>query len=174
MDSASSIPGLLFCTQFKNLHLWLYGLHECLYKLRPCTSGKVQSIYRFKSNIWSHLVDLCWSPRLPDISGLMLKVEGMLHGGKHDPLPAVLRGAAAVKFKMTFFFLKVSHCLGLNIWYFSMSMKCGFMKFASDCICFAFAFYTPSLLIHTWVYRFACVQPNHFEILPSHRVMTYF
>ena len=42
-----------------------------------------------------------WSPQFPHIYGLLLKVEGMLHSGKHHPVTSFLRCLAAIKFKIT-------------------------------------------------------------------------
>lgn len=39
------------------------------------------------------------SPQFPEIYGLLLNEEGMLHSGKHGPVPGFLRCAAAIKFK---------------------------------------------------------------------------
>ena len=45
-----------------------------------------------------------WSPQFPDVYGLLLKEEEMLHSGKHGPVPTFLRRVAAIKFKITLFF----------------------------------------------------------------------
>ena len=42
--------------------------------------------------------------QFPDVYGLLLKEEAMLHIGKHGPVPTFLRRVAVIKFKITLFF----------------------------------------------------------------------
>ncbi len=45
------------------------------------------------------------------------KEEEILHDGKHDPVPTVLRPVAGIKFKMSLFFSYIFAFLSLNICY---------------------------------------------------------
>lgn len=47
-----------------------------------------------------------WSFQLPDIYGLLLKEEGMLYSGKHEPVSTFLKHADAIKFIITSFFIR--------------------------------------------------------------------
>lgn len=47
-----------------------------------------------------------WSAQLPDVYGLLVKEEGMLHSYNHGLDPTFLRHPAAIKFKMSFSFLE--------------------------------------------------------------------
>ena len=65
---------------------------------RPRTVEQLESYIRQE---WDNIPQ---SPQFPDVYGLLLKEEGMLHSGKHGPVPTFLRRVAAIKFKITLFF----------------------------------------------------------------------
>jgi len=53
-----------------------------------------------KTQDWSN----SWFPQFLDVYKPLFKEEGMLHSGKHGPVPTFLRAAAAIKFKMGKYF----------------------------------------------------------------------
>lgn len=80
-----------------------------------------------------------WSPRLLDVYRLFLKEDKMLHGGKHGPIPTILRHCH--------FLVKVVHVVP--------SAKCGFIRFAKHCSMFLFTLtfektYTKKSKVKCW------------------------
>jgi len=104
---------------------WCYGGALVSMELATCTSGKAPSMMQgFRATLPSvqmtSLSGKAWlcgkspgkmtvkelefqmssnlSLQLPGVHRLLLKEEGMLHSGKHGPVPTFLRHVAAIKF----------------------------------------------------------------------------
>lgn len=89
-------------------------------KIQDCGT----TIILYQTRVWYSLFfskqSNSWSPRLLDVYRLFLKEDRMLHGGKHGPIPTILRHCS--------FSVKVVHVLSWT--------KCGFIRFAKHCIMF--------------------------------------
>lgn len=62
---------------------------------------------------WASLSQKCnsWSPKLPDVYGLLLKEQWMIHSGKDVPVPAFWGHVAEPLFFLTWYVFLI-----LNIW----------------------------------------------------------
>jgi len=116
--------------------------------LRNSTS--LRCSLRTQSCYWSQMSSN-WFPQFSDVYELFVTEERMLLSGKLDPVPNLLRHAAAIKFKVSWYVSwnsKMSHFQHFICLQCSITDK---ILFANHCILLLFVFHTESQLFWNWV-----------------------